>query len=79
MAMLSEITDALARLDDVGGELVVDLSTVRRIDASGVQGLAELAGKARDKSVKVVLRGVSAEVYKVLKLLKMETQFCLLT
>ena len=79
MAVLSEITDALARLDDVGGELVVDLSAVRRIDTSGVQGLAELAGKARDKSVKVVLRGVSAEVYKVLKLLKMEPQFCFLT
>ena len=37
--------------------------------------MAELASIAEDKSIKVVLRGVNVEIYRVLKLLKLASRF----
>jgi anti-anti-sigma factor len=67
--------DALAKLDLAPGELVLDLSAVRRIDPSGLRALDDLAAKAHQKAVKVVLGGVHIDVYRVLKLMKIERRF----
>lgn len=69
------LEEARDKLDGAGPEMILDLSTVKRIDAPGLRALEELAARADDKAVNVVLRGASIEVYKVLKLMKLETRF----
>ena len=59
------------------GEAVLDFSSIRRIDTSGVRALEDLVRLADAKSVKVVLRGVNVDVYKVLKLMKLTRRFSL--
>jgi anti-anti-sigma regulatory factor len=55
------------------GQVVLDFSSVRRIDASVVRALEELAGR------NIVLRAVNTDIYKVLKLLKLADRFTFLT
>ena len=61
------------------GEVVLDFSSVRRIDPSALRAMEKLAGIADDKAVKVVLRGVNVDIYKVLKLVKLTPRFSFLT
>ena len=87
MAMISELLkideervvqglqEAGEKLDGVEGEVILDFSSVRRIDASALKAMEEFAGIADDKSVRVVLRGVNVDVYKVLKLVKLTSRF----
>jgi anti-anti-sigma regulatory factor len=69
------IREALQRLDSSRDEVVLDFSAVRRIDPAALRAMQQLAAKARDNSVKVVLRGVDVGVYKVLKLVAVATDF----
>ncbi|MGA7398979.1 MAG: STAS domain-containing protein [Candidatus Sulfotelmatobacter sp.] len=73
--IVQTLHEASVRLDGVDGELTLDFSAVRRINPSEVAGLAELAGVANDKRFKVVLRGISVEIYRVLKLVKLASRF----
>jgi anti-anti-sigma regulatory factor len=63
------------KLDSVGDEVVLDFSSVHRIDSSALRAIEEFAGMADDNGVKVVLRGVNVGVYKVLKLVKLGSRF----
>ncbi len=65
------LQEAGEKLDSAEGEVVADFSSVRRIDSSAIRALEEFAGTADDKGVKVVLRGVNVDVYRVLKLVKL--------
>ncbi|HTQ56656.1 MAG TPA: STAS domain-containing protein [Bryobacteraceae bacterium] len=67
------VEDALAKLSNGASDIVLDLSGVNRIDPCGLSALQTLAGKA--KPAKVVLSGVCIDVYKVLKLMKIEREF----
>jgi len=71
----AECRAACERLESAGPELVLDFSNVHRLDPAALAGLDELAAKARDRSVKLVLRGVRVEVYRVLKLMAASAQF----
>jgi len=73
--ILQALQEAGEKLDSVDGEVALDFSSVRRIDPSAIRALEEFAGKADDKRVKVVLRGVNVGVYKVLKLVKLGSRF----
>jgi anti-anti-sigma regulatory factor len=73
------LQEAQAKLDSVEGELVLDFSTVRRVETSALRAQDQLAGAADEKSVKVALRGVNVDVYKVLKLAKLTSRFSFLT
>ena len=73
--VVQALQEASEKLDGIEGEVTLDLSSVRRIDPSAVRAMAEFAGMAEDKSVKVVLRGVNVDVYKVLKLVKLASRF----
>lgn len=73
--VVQALQEASEKLDGIEGEVTLDLSSVRRIDPSEVRAMAEFAGMAEDKSVKVVLRGVNVDVYKVLKLVKLASRF----
>jgi anti-anti-sigma regulatory factor len=65
----------LEKLDDCGGEMVLDISSVRRLDAGSLASLEKVAAAADSKGVRVVLRGVDVDVYRVLKLVKLSARF----
>lgn len=67
-------------LDELSGgaQLVLDFSCVPRIDVNALQGLDELARRASEKSVKIALRAVNPDVYKVLKLARLSFRFSFL-
>ncbi len=67
--------EARDKLDGAGPEMILDFSAVKRIDAPGLRALEELAARADDKGVKIVLRGASIDVYKVLKLMRLAGRF----
>lgn len=75
--MNETLQDALAKLqlNGAGGAIVVDFSGVQRIDPSTLKTLDQLADAAHEKAAKVVLEGVNVDVYKVLKLMKLERRF----
>lgn len=60
---------------DGSGEAVLDFSSVRRIDSAALRALEDFARVADDKAVKIVLRNVSVDVFKVLKLVKLTQKF----
>ncbi|MFZ0733868.1 MAG: STAS domain-containing protein [Candidatus Sulfotelmatobacter sp.] len=62
-------------LDSAQGETVLDFTSVRRIDTSALQAMEEFARIVDEKAVKVVLRGVNVDVYKVLKLARLTRRF----
>ncbi len=65
------LNDAAGRLDPAEGELVLDFSSLDRLDSGSLRAMENLARAAEERAVKVTLRGVSAGVYKVLKLTKL--------
>jgi anti-anti-sigma regulatory factor len=67
--------EALEKLDTAHGELFLDLSTIRRLDAAALGDLEKLAAAAEAKSVKIVLRGTGVDVYKVIKLMRLAARF----
>ena len=69
------LQEVIEKLDSAEGEVVLDCSSVRRIDPSALRALEKLAGIADEKSVKIVLRAVNVDVYKVLKLVKLTSRF----
>jgi len=69
--LVPALHDAADKLDSADGEMVLDFSSVRRIDSNAVRAMEELARKADEKAVKLVLRGVNVDVYKVLKLVNL--------
>ncbi len=71
-SILQEIEKSL---DHTQGEVVIDFSSVSRLDGSAVRSLAEFAGKAKANSLRVILRGVNVDVYKVLVLTKLTSPF----
>ena len=73
--VVSALREAGEKLDGTESEVALDLSSVHRIDSSALAALEELARIADAKNVKVALRGVNVEVYKVLKLVKLTRRF----
>ena len=69
------LREAADKLEGTEGEVVLDFGSVRRIDSSALRAMEEFAGIADEKAVKVVLRGVNVDVYKVLKLVKLAPRF----
>ncbi len=76
--VVGALQEALEKLDGGEGEVVLDFSSVHRIDPSALRAMENLAGTAGDKAAKVVLRGVHVDVYKVLKLMKLTPRFSFL-
>jgi anti-anti-sigma regulatory factor len=74
--LVPALEEAAGNLDSSQGETILDFSSVRRIDSAAVQALENLARVADEKAVKIVLRGVNVDVYKVLKLVKITHRFC---
>lgn len=60
-------------------DLSLDMTEVRRLDARAVKALEDLASSAEKNRLKVELIGVNVEVYKVLKLMKLDPKFTFLS
>lgn len=73
--VVQALQEARAKLEGADGEIILDFSSVRRIDPAALRAMEELAGIAKEKTVKLVLRGVNIDVYKVLKLMKLASRF----
>lgn len=73
--LVQALQEAGEKLDRADGEVVLDFSSVRRVDPSGIKAMEEFAVKADGKTVKAVLRGVNVDVYKVLKVVKLASRF----
>jgi anti-anti-sigma regulatory factor len=73
--VVQALLEVRGKLDGVEGGVVLDFSSVRRIDSSALRVMEEFAGIADGKGVKVQLYGISVDVYKVLKLVKLASRF----
>ena len=73
------VEEALEKLDSADGEMVLDFSSVGRIDTRALKGLEKLASAADHKALKLVLRGVNVRTYKALKLAKLVPRFAFVT
>ncbi len=73
--LLEGLEDAREKLDTAAGEMALDFSSVVRLNPSAVTAMQALAGAADEKKVRVVLRGVSIDMYKVLKLVNLTQRF----
>jgi anti-anti-sigma regulatory factor len=71
--------DARERLANDDAEVVVDLSSVNRIDSGSLRALEGVADAGEGKGTRVVLRGVNIDIYKVLKLVKLSPRFAFRT
>ena len=69
------LQEVLDKMDRTAGEVVLDFSSVRRVDTGALRAMAKLAAAAGGKAVKVVLRGVNVDIYKALKLVKLAPRF----
>jgi anti-anti-sigma regulatory factor len=69
------LEEAGKKLDGSEGEVIVDFGSVGRIDLGALRAMEGFASLADGKAVKVVLRGVNVDVYKVLKLVKLAPRF----
>jgi anti-anti-sigma regulatory factor len=76
--VVQSLQAAREALDSAHSDVVLDFSSVRRIDPNALRAMEKLAGLADGKAVKVVLRGVNVDIYKVLKLVKLTSRFSFL-
>jgi anti-anti-sigma regulatory factor len=72
------LQDVCKNLDKAGPEALLDFFFVQGIDQNGLRALDNLAIAADDKKVKVILRGVNVEIYKVMKLARLTERFSFL-
>jgi anti-anti-sigma regulatory factor len=73
--VVQALQEAGETLDSAGGEALLDFSSMRRIGPSALRVMEEFVGIADGKGVKVVLRGVNVDVYRVFKLVKLASRF----
>lgn len=73
--VVQALQEAGETLDSTSGEVLLDFSSVRRIVPSALRVMEEFVGIADKKGVKVVLRGVNVDVYRVFKLVKLASRF----
>jgi anti-anti-sigma regulatory factor len=69
------IEDAVQKINGGEQEVMLDFTDVTRIDGNAVRALEELAVVAEERSVKVILRSVNVDIYRVLKQLKLTERF----
>ncbi len=69
------LRDAVKKLESANGEVVLDFASVRRLGPSALRAMEGFADDAQHRGVKVVLRGVNIDAYRVLKLVKLAKRF----
>jgi len=72
--LVVDLEEASKKLD-VKRDTGLDFSSVRRINSAELQAMERFAGVANEKGIKVVVRGVNVDVYKVLTLMGLTRRF----
>jgi anti-anti-sigma regulatory factor len=67
--------DAVEKLQSAEGELVLNFSSVVRIDSRAALAMEQLADLATQRSRKIELRAVNTTTYRALKLMKLARRF----
>jgi SepF-like predicted cell division protein (DUF552 family) len=75
--VVHDLEEALQRLQ-AGNEVVLDFTPVRRIDPGVLPVLEKLAGLAERSNRRLLMQGVNADIYKVLKLTRLAPRFSFL-
>ena len=73
--VLLALEEARQKLDGMGDKAVLDFSSVRRIDSHELRAIEEFGRIADEKAIKVELRSVNVNVYRVFKLVKLTRRF----
>ena len=73
------LQEALQKLNGDGSDVVLDFSSVRRIDPAALKALESFVTAVDGKASEVVLQGVNVDVYKVLKLMKLAPRLSFLS
>jgi anti-anti-sigma regulatory factor len=66
--VFEDLIDACQKLDSVDNELLLDFSSIRRMNPNALTAIEALAENAEKKSVRVTLCGVNVNLYRVFKL-----------
>ena len=74
-----QVEEAVQGVNRGESEVILDFSSVPRIDSHVVGAMEELARLADEKKARVVLRAVNVDIYRVLKLLKLAERFTVQT
>ncbi|HTZ84784.1 MAG TPA: STAS domain-containing protein [Candidatus Acidoferrales bacterium] len=74
-SLISLLEKAKQEPNNTRTDLVLDCSTVHRIDAADLRALEDFAQFATEKELNVILRGVRVDLYKVLKLIGLTNYF----
>ena len=69
------LQETCEKLNGAAGDVFLDFSSVRRIDPSALKAMEELASLADEKAVKIALRAVNVDTYRVLKLMRLAPRF----
>jgi anti-anti-sigma regulatory factor len=69
------VEEAREQLDGAQGEVVLDFSSVRRIDSGALRAMEHLAEAVGKSGTKLVLNNVNIDIYKVFKLMKLVPRF----
>jgi anti-anti-sigma regulatory factor len=72
------LADVRKTLDGAETDVVLDFCEVQRIDPKGLGAMEDLIATAEAKSVRIALRGLNVNVYKVLKLARLAGRFRIL-
>jgi len=76
--LVQALQEAGEKVASGDGDVVLDFTAVHRIDPAALRAMEKLAGLADDKAIKVALRGVHVDIYKVLKLVRLTPRFSFL-
>ena len=74
-AVQASLQQAHDKVSHAQGGVVLDFSSLRRMDTTVVSALEALLVSADENGVKLALRGVNIEAYKVLKLSRLSSRF----
>ncbi len=72
---VQSIEEVREKLGVADGEVVLDFSAVARLDPGVVRALQTLADHADEAKVRIALREVGVDAYKVLKLANLSSRF----
>ena len=73
--VVQSLQEAVETVNSAEGEVVLDFSSVCSLDTNAAGALERLIDRADQRSVKVALRGVNMDIYKVLTLLSLTQRF----
>jgi anti-anti-sigma regulatory factor len=77
--LVQSLQDAHLKLGFADGELVLDMCSVTKVNGRAISALDTLAAAAAEKKIKLVLRAVNIDVYRVLKVARLTERFSFLT